>query len=202
MFGPARLSLDVRKRVQLLPQWRLPGRTVSVFHDVIDTLASNSGPRRARGLDRALETLEFLHVKGQPIRPNEIAAEIGAPTSSVCELVNLLLGNGMLDYQAGDGRVFLSRRPYFLGTAYAEQFDLMRERDVLGDLRKKREKPHRCVPWKAGNTLCDDARRHQAFPHLLQYRRACFNSWDCFGGLLVSHLSDQPVPTGCSFHPL
>ncbi|MDB5553021.1 MAG: IclR family transcriptional regulator protein, partial [Rhizobium sp.] len=57
--------------------------------------------RRTRGLDRAFEILEFLRVKRQPMRPNEIASEIGAPRSSVYELVNLLLSHGMLDYQGG-----------------------------------------------------------------------------------------------------
>ena len=75
-------------------------------------------PRRHRGethpgLDRAFEILEFLRVRRQPA-PNEIAAAIGAPRSSVYELVNLLLEHGMLEYQGGDGRVFLGRRLYFL----------------------------------------------------------------------------------------
>ncbi|WZB71721.1 helix-turn-helix domain-containing protein [Achromobacter xylosoxidans] len=87
--------------------------------------------KRTRGLDRAFEILEFLRVRRQPLRPNEIAAAIGAPRSSVYELVNLLLEHGMLEYQGGDGRVFLGRRLYFLGTAYAEQFDLMRECDRM-----------------------------------------------------------------------
>ena len=83
-------------------------------------------PRRHRGethpgLDRAFEILEFLRVRRQPA-PQQIAAAIGAPRS----LVNLLL-----EYQGGDGRVFLGRRLYFLGTAYAEQFDLMRECDRM-----------------------------------------------------------------------
>ena len=33
--------------------------------------------RRTRGLDRAFEILEFLRTKRQPMRPNEIAVEIG-----------------------------------------------------------------------------------------------------------------------------
>ena len=53
-------------------------------------------------------------MRRQPLRPNEIAAAIGAPRSSVYELVNLLLEHGMLEYQGGDGRVFLGRRLYFL----------------------------------------------------------------------------------------
>jgi DNA-binding IclR family transcriptional regulator len=51
--------------------------------------------------------------------------------SSVYELVNLLIRQGVLEYRGDDGRVFLGRKLYFLGTAYAEQFDLMPEALVV-----------------------------------------------------------------------
>ena len=65
--------------------------------------------KRARGLDRAFEILEFLRAHRQPIRPNEIAIAMGAPRSSIYELVNLLLRHCMLEYSGGDGRIFLGR---------------------------------------------------------------------------------------------
>ena len=37
--------------------------------------------RRARGLDRAFEILDALREAGRPLRPNEIAAAMGAPRS-------------------------------------------------------------------------------------------------------------------------
>ena len=59
----------------------------------------------------------------------------------------------MLEYQGGDGRVFLGRRLYFLGTAYAEQFDLMRECDrMLVRLAEKPAKPRKCACSKATST--------------------------------------------------
>jgi DNA-binding IclR family transcriptional regulator len=97
----------------------------------MDDVAADPINRRARGLDRAFEILQFLRLKRQPMRPNEIAQDIGAPRSSVYELVNLMLRQGILEYRGEDGRVFLGRKLYFLGTAYAEQFDLMRECDWL-----------------------------------------------------------------------
>lgn len=63
--------------------------------------------RRARGLDRAFEILDFLRLQRQPLRPNEIAQGIGAPRSSVYELVNLLIRQGIIEYRGDDGRVFL-----------------------------------------------------------------------------------------------
>ena len=66
----------------------------------MDDLSRESTNRRARGLDRAFEILQHLRLKRQPLRPNEIAAGIGAPRSSVYELVNLLLRQGALEFSA------------------------------------------------------------------------------------------------------
>lgn len=97
----------------------------------MDQQTEQAGARRMRGLDRAFEILEFLRATPQPIRPNEIAGALGAPRSSVYELVNLLLRHGMLEYNGGDGRVFLGRRLFFLGNAYAKRLDLFREAEKL-----------------------------------------------------------------------
>ena len=110
-------------------------------------LTGNTGKSRMRGLDRAFEILDFLGQKRAAMRPNEIAAQIGAPRSSVYELVNLMLRNGVLEYRGDDGQVFLGRKLYFLGVAYNQEFDLMREcRSVLEALAEKtRETAQLCV---------------------------------------------------------
>ena len=95
---------------------------------VVDDDTAN---RRSRGLDRAFDILDFLRARRKPMRPNEIAADIGAPRSSVYELVNLLIKHGVLEYVGSEGQVYLGRKLYFLGAAYAEHFDLMRECDAV-----------------------------------------------------------------------
>ncbi|WFR99077.1 IclR family transcriptional regulator [Rhizobium tumorigenes] len=151
--------------------------------------------RRTRGLDRAFEILEFLRVKRQPMRPNEIAAEIGAPRSSVYELVNLLLGHGMLDYQGDDGRVFLGRRLYFLGTAYAEHFDLMRECErMLTRLAvETRETAQMCL--LEGNKYTVAMMREGVRPFRISSNvgETVSIPWTASGRLLVSHLTDQQI---------
>lgn len=158
-------------------------------------VTGESVSRRARGLDRAFEMLEFLRVKRQPMRPNEIAAEIGAPRSSVYELVNLLLGHGMLDYQGGDGRVFLGRRLYFLGTAYAEQFDLMRECDkMLGRLAEEtRETAQMCTLEGRKYTVAMMREGIRPFRISSNVGELVSIPWTASGRLLVSHLSDQQI---------
>lgn len=151
--------------------------------------------RRTRGLDRAFEILEFLRVKRQPMRPNEIAQEIGAPRSSVYELVNLLLSHRMLDYQGGDGRVFLGRRLYFLGTAYAEQFDLMRECDrmLIRLAEETRETAQMCLV--EGNKYTVAMMREGIRPFRISSNvgELVPIPWTASGRLLVSHLTDEEI---------
>ena len=151
--------------------------------------------RRTRGLDRAFEILEFLRVKRQPMRPNEIASEIGAPRSSVYELVNLLLSHGMLDYQGSDGRVFLGRRLYFLGTAYAEQFDLMRECDrMLVHLAEEtRETAQMCLLEGRKYTVAMMREGIRPFRISSNVGELVSIAWTASGRLLVSHLSDDQI---------
>lgn len=151
--------------------------------------------RRTRGLDRAFEILEFLRTKRRPMRPNEIAIEIGAPRSSVYELINLLLRHGMLDYQGGEGRVFLGRKLYFLGTAYSDHFDLMRECEgVLAKLAQEtRETAQMCL--LEGNKYTVAMMREGLRPFRISSTvgEMVPIPWTASGRLLVSHLSDSEI---------
>ncbi|CAN7614335.1 IclR family transcriptional regulator [Pararhizobium sp. LjRoot255] len=151
--------------------------------------------RRTRGLDRAFEILEFLRTKRQPMRPNEIAVEIGAPRSSVYELINLLLRHGMLDYQGGDGRVFLGRKLYFLGTAYADQFDLMREsEDLLARLAEEtRETAQMCLLEGNKYTVAMMREGMRAFRISSNIGELVPIPWTASGRLLVAHLTDAEI---------
>lgn len=157
--------------------------------------AADTVARRTRGLDRAFEILEFLRVKRQPMRPNEIATEIGAPRSSVYELVNLLLSHGMLDHQGGDGRVFLGRRLYFLGTAYAEQFDLMRECDrmLVRLAEETRETAQMCLLEGRKYTVAMMREGIRPFRISSNVGELVSIAWTASGRLLVSHLSDRQI---------
>lgn len=151
--------------------------------------------RRTRGLDRAFEILEFLRDKRRPLRPNEIAVEIGAPRSSVYELVNLLLRHGMLEYQGGDGRVFLGRKLYFLGTAYAEQLDLMRECEaVLKRLAEEtRETAQMCMLEGDKYTVALMHEGVRAFRISSSVGERVPIPWTASGRLLVSHMTDEEI---------
>jgi len=151
--------------------------------------------RRMRGLDRAFEILDFLRVHRRPMRPNEIAVAIGAPRSSVYELTNLLLRQGMLDHQGGDGRVFLGRKLYFLGAAYADCFDLLREADHLLT-RLSEETSETAQLCMLDGNKCTVARMREGsrrFRISMTVGETVPLPWTASGRLLVSHLSDAEI---------
>src|SRR5581483_1686675 len=84
---------------------------------------------RSRGIDRAFDILDHLQEAKRPLRPNEIAIAIGAPKSTVYDIVGVLMSRGVLEPADADGRVFLGRRLYLLGLSHAAQFDVMRLAD-------------------------------------------------------------------------
>ena len=161
----------------------------------MDTMNDELISRRARGLDRAFEILDFLRVRREPTKPNEIAAQIGAPRSSVYELVNLLLRNGILEYAGAEGRVYLGRKLYFLGAAYEDQFDFMRECDgVLENLASvTRETAQFCM--LDGNKYAVVRMKEGARPFRISsdVGRPVAIPWTASGRLLIGHMSDDEI---------
>jgi DNA-binding IclR family transcriptional regulator len=161
----------------------------------MDTMNDDLVSRRARGLDRAFEILDFLRARREPVKPNEIAAQIGAPRSSVYELVNLLLRNGILEYNGSEGRVYLGRKLYFLGAAYEDHFDFMRECDqVLEKLASTtRETAQFCM--LDGNKYAVVRMKEGARPFRISsdVGRPVPIPWTASGRLLVGHMSDSEI---------
>lgn len=151
--------------------------------------------RRSRGLDRAFEILDFFRVQRKPMRPNEIAAHIGAPRSSVYELVNLLIKHGALEYRGDDGQVFLGRKLYFLYAAYAEQFDPLRECEssLLRITEATRETAQLCMLDGNKYTVALMKEGIRPFRISSNVGEAQPIPWTASGRLLVSHLSDQEI---------
>jgi len=151
--------------------------------------------RRERGLDRAFEILHFLRLHREPVRPNEIAQAIGAPRSSVYDLVNLMIRQGVLEYRGEDGRVFLGRTLYFLGVAYAERFDLMREcGKLLGRIAQEtRETAQMCLLEGNKYTVAQMKEGSRPFRISSNVGEPVAIPWTASGRLLVAHKSDAEI---------
>lgn len=161
----------------------------------MDGVMEREEGRRTRGLDRAIEILDHLRSCQTPLKPNEIAVHLGAPRSTVYELVNLLLRNGMLEAVGGEGRVFLGRRLYFLGAAYEHHFDFTRQCEtVLERLAEEtRETAQFCM--LDGDKYTVVRLREGARPFRIstdQGKRVPI-PWTASGRLLVAHLSDAEI---------
>lgn len=161
----------------------------------MDAIADDAGGKRARGLDRAFEILDFLRQKRQALKPNEIAAQIGAPRSSVYELVNLLLRNGILEFTGGDGRVYLGRKLYFLGAAYENHFDFTRECEAALErlAGETRETAQFCM--LDGNKYTVVHMREGARPFRIStdIGQSVPIPWTASGRLLVAHMTDEEI---------
>lgn len=160
-----------------------------------ETVTEIEVSRRMRGLDRAVEILDFLRRRRRPARPNEIAIGIEAPKSSTYELVDLLLKAGMLEYADKEGRVFLGRRLYFLGLAYQMQFDLTRECKAFLDhlAEVTHETSQLCM--LDGNKYTVAMMREGVRPFRISsdVGERIPIPWTASGRLLVSHLSDTEI---------
>ncbi len=151
--------------------------------------------RRARGIDRVIEILEYLHKARRPLRLNEIAKGVGAPRSTVYDIAEHLLKARMLEFFDDDGRVFLGRKLYYLGLAYTEEFDLTREA----------RKHLRALTETTGETsqLCmieGDKYLVSMMNHGVRHFKISSDvgegipiPWTASGRLLLSHLPDREI---------
>lgn len=151
--------------------------------------------RRARGLDRAFDILDFLKEKGTPMRPNEIASSIGSPKSTVYELVAALLERRILETVGKDGHVYLGRQLYFLGQAHLRHFDFTREAEVcLGEIvSQTHETAQMCLlnGRKYTVALMKEGERHFRISSDIGENAPI--PWTASGRLLLAHLSDQAI---------
>ena len=150
---------------------------------------------RVRGIDRVVHILDHLHRHRRPMRINEIATDIGAPRSTVYDIVERLVNEKILEVFDAEGRVFLGRKLYYLGMAYTEQFDLTREA----------EKHLKALTRKTGETsqLCmieNDKYSVVMMKHGVRHFKISSDigetiplPWTASGRLLLSHLSAEEI---------
>lgn len=89
-------------------------------------MVATSKGGRARGIDRAIELLECLHAARHSLRIGELARRLNAPRSTIYEIVNRLIGAGILETCDADGRVFFGRAVHFYAADYLGSHGLSR----------------------------------------------------------------------------
>jgi len=81
--------------------------------------------RRERGLDRAISLLDLLHRQRRPARIPDLARDLGAPRSTIYEIINRLLGAGILETY-DDGTVYFGKAVHFYAADYMAAHNLIR----------------------------------------------------------------------------
>jgi len=156
---------------------------------------SDGSARRARGVDRAFHILGYLQEQKRPMRPNEIAEGIGAPKSTVYDLIGLLLEHQALEYYDPEGRVFLGRKLYFFGLSYLRRFDLAREAgEHLTHLtRATHETAQLCMLEGRRYTVVMTKEGERPFRISADIGEPVPLPWTASGRLLLSHLGDAEI---------
>lgn len=151
--------------------------------------------KRARGIDRAFDILDHLRDVRIPQRPADIANALGAPRSTVHDLVGTLLEHGMLEETDGGGMVFLGRRLYFLGLAYRDHFDLARRAEsVLREISEKTSETSQfCMLDGDKYTVALQQEGSRPFRISASVGERAPIPWTASGRLLLGGLTDREI---------
>lgn len=84
-----------------------------------------TAPKRNRvsGIDRSFQVLDYLMERGTPATAYDIAKAVGAPTSTIYEVIETLEAKTVLR-RSHDGLVALGPKLHFYGLAYVRDLDI------------------------------------------------------------------------------
>lgn len=150
---------------------------------------------RERGVDRVLKLFAFLNDHGRPVRVADLPKALGAPRSTIYELVRVLTDAGVLETSPDENKVFFGKLMYLYGANYIRENDLIRRGSAEVD-RLARE---------TGETseLCVLYRNKQAIVHMSPGSRPMRISsevgaqisipWTASGRVLLAHASAEEI---------
>lgn len=167
-------------------------RAVTETEVPVQTEASTG---RERGIDRILKLLAHLNACGRPVRVADLPKALGAPRSTIYEIVRVLTDSGLLEVTGDENKVYFGRLMYLYGASYFREDDLTRrgaaEVDALSELTGE------------SSELCIRNRNRQAIIHTHSGTRPMRISsevgsqipipWTASGRLLLSHLSPAEI---------
>lgn len=150
---------------------------------------------RERGIARMLKLFAHLNSAGRPVRQAELPKALGAPRSTIYELVRALSQSELLEVTGDDNKVYFGRAMYLYGISYFRENDLVRrgsaEVDALSTLTGE------------SSELCMLNRNRQAIIHTHPGSRPMRISseagaqiplpWTASGRLLLSHMGREQM---------
>lgn len=150
---------------------------------------------RQRGIDRVIEVLELLLRRRQPMTAGDIARALGAPRSTVYEIVNRLGEAQMLEAAGADGQVYLGRAMHLFGAAYLRgDAGLRRMGEALDALSAETGATVQCCARRGDKYVVLDCRDGAgAFRITSEIGAEVPLPWTASGRLLLGHLPDEAI---------
>ncbi|RYB06733.1 IclR family transcriptional regulator [Lichenibacterium ramalinae] len=163
--------------------------------DVSRPSTSSSSIDRQRGIDRAIGLLELLLVRRQPMSAGEIARHLGAPRSTVYEIVKRLTDARMLEPVGSGGQVFFGRTMHLFGAAYLEgDAGLRRAGEALDALSAETGATVQCCALRGNKYVVLDSRDGTGIFHITSDVGVEVPlPWTASGRVLLGHLSDGEI---------
>lgn len=174
---------------------KMPRRTTPEAQDA--TLVTQASPPldRQRGIDRAIGVLELLLQRQRPMGAGEIARLLGAPRSSIYEIVNRLIEAQMLETVGGGGQVFFGRTMHLFGAAYLQgDAGLRRVGDALDALSAETGATVQCCALRGDKYVVLDCRDGAGMFRITSEVGARVPlPWTASGRVLLGHLSEAEI---------
>ena len=153
------------------------------------------GADRQRGVDRVIGLLELLLRRRQPMGAGDIARALGAPRSTIYELVNRLLEAQMLEPAGAEGQVFFGRSMHLFGAAYLQADAGMRRKgEALDALSAETGATVQCCALRGNKYVVLDCRDGAgAFRITSEIGAEVPLPWTASGRVLLGHLHDDAI---------
>jgi DNA-binding IclR family transcriptional regulator len=95
------------------------------------------GPRE-RGVDRVLKLFAHLQANGAAVRLAELPAALGAPKSTIYDLVGILAEAGLLEVKGKESEVYFGKLMHLYGMSYLRANDVIaRGREMVNVLARE-----------------------------------------------------------------
>lgn len=150
---------------------------------------------RQSGVDRVVDILEELLRSRTPVRVGDLARRLGAPRSTIYNLVNRLVATDLLEVMDEDGAVFFGRAMQLYGTAYAEMNPLQRRAgEVLDRLAAEVDATAQLCALRGNKYVVLDSRSGRGlFRITTDVGVPVPLPWTASGRLLLGHMSPAEI---------
>lgn len=150
---------------------------------------------RQRGIDRVIALLDALLRERQPMRIGDIARQIGAPRSTIYEIVARLVEADILQPHGAGGHVYFGRTAHLFGRAYADANPLLRRAgELMERLAAETQATVQLCGLKGNKYVVIDARDGGGlFRITSDIGVEVPIPWTASGRLLLGHMTDEEI---------